>query len=137
MSAHGNQARVHRFGDNIDTDVIIGARYLTTTDPAALAPHCMEAVSPGFATRVRPGDVVVAGRIFFRNAINQAFPLVVCPGAVDVAGDGEAINLDMSAGCVSFGDREFRFPPYPAFLTEIMGAGGIVPYVRSKLNPAA
>ena len=105
------RGRVHRYGDNVNTDVIIPARYLTTSDVAELAAHCMEDLDAEFVKRVRPGDMIVAGenfgcgssrehaplaikgagvscviaarfaRIFFRNAINVGLPALVCPEA--------------------------------------------------------
>ena len=105
------QGTVIRYGDNVDTDVIIPARYLNTGDPAALAAHCMEDLDPGFVQRVKKGDILVAGqnfgcgssrehaplaiqasgisaviaasfaRIFYRNAINIGLAIVECPEA--------------------------------------------------------
>ncbi len=101
------------YGDNVDTDVIIPARYLTTSDPEKLAPHCMEDIDTTFATSVKPGDIIVGGgnfgcgssrehapisikasgvscviagsfaRIFFRNAINIGLPILECPEATE------------------------------------------------------
>jgi 3-isopropylmalate/(R)-2-methylmalate dehydratase small subunit len=106
------KGKVWLFGDNIDTDAIIPARYLITTDPAELARHCMEDADPDFAGSVRPGDLVVAGsnfgcgssrehaplalkgtgvgcviassfaRIFYRNAINIGLPILECPAGL-------------------------------------------------------
>ena len=119
------------YGDNVDTDVIIPARYLTTTDPRALATHALEDLDPDFASKVEPGDVVVAGenfgcgssrehapvcikaagasavvarsfaRIFFRNAINTGLPIAVCPEAVDEAEPGDDITVDLESGRVT------------------------------------
>jgi 3-isopropylmalate/(R)-2-methylmalate dehydratase small subunit len=118
------------YGDNVDTDVIIPARYLTTTDPAELAKHALEDLDPSFATEVQPGDVVVAGenfgcgssrehaaicikeagasavvagsfaRIFFRNAINTGLAIVVCPEAVAATEKGDEVSVDIEAGTV-------------------------------------
>jgi 3-isopropylmalate/(R)-2-methylmalate dehydratase small subunit len=122
--------RAHVYGDNVDTDVIIPARYLTTIDPDELAPHALEDLDPSFAARVRPGDVIVAGRnfgcgssrehapvalkgtgiaavvaasfarIFFRNAINTGLPIVVCPEAAAAISDGDEVTVDVSSGTV-------------------------------------
>ncbi|HEY7348424.1 MAG TPA: 3-isopropylmalate dehydratase small subunit [Ktedonobacterales bacterium] len=116
------------FGDNIDTDVIIPARYLMTTDPAELAKHCMEDSDPGFAASVRPGDVIVAGnnfgcgssrehaplaikgagigvviapsfaRIFYRNAINIGLPILECVEAVAAIQPGDTLRVDLASG---------------------------------------
>jgi len=125
------EGRAHVYGDNVDTDVIIPARYLTTTDPDELARHCMEDLDAGFVERVRPGDVIVAGRnfgsgssrehapiaikaagvacvvadsfarIFFRNAINVGLPIVECPGARAGLENGDVIRIDLDSGVVS------------------------------------
>lgn len=122
------QGRVHKFGDNIDTDVIIPARYLVTTDPEELAQHCMEAIDPDFPRRVKPGDIIVAGenfgcgssrehaplaikglrvscviakgfaRIFYRNAFNIGLPLLECPEVVEEVRDGDVLEVDLGAG---------------------------------------
>jgi 3-isopropylmalate dehydratase small subunit len=116
------------YGDNIDTDVIIPARYLMTTDPAELAKHCMEDIDASFATRVQPGDVIVAGnnfgcgssrehaplaikgagvavviapsfaRIFYRNAINIGLPILECAEAVAAVKAGDTVRVDLSSG---------------------------------------
>ncbi len=116
------------FGDNIDTDVIIPARYLMTTDPAELAKHCMEDIDPGFASAVHAGDVIVAGnnfgcgssrehapiaikgagvsvviansfaRIFYRNAINIGLPILECAEAVAAVKAGDTLRVDLASG---------------------------------------
>ncbi|MGI8425797.1 MAG: 3-isopropylmalate dehydratase small subunit [Actinomycetota bacterium] len=131
MSINRIKGRVHRFGENIDTDVIIPARYLTTTDPAELALHCMEPIDPEFPKRVKPGDIIVAeanfgsgssrehapvaikaagiacvvastfARIFYRNSINVGLPIVECPEIVGVTDDGDVIEVDLAAGTVT------------------------------------
>ncbi len=125
------QGKVHRFGPNVDTDVIIPARYLTTTDPAELAKHCMEDLDPTFPQRVRPGDIMVAeenfgsgssrehapvaikgvgvgcvvaktfARIFYRNAINVGLPIVECPEIVEATQDGDELSVDLVSGTVT------------------------------------
>jgi 3-isopropylmalate/(R)-2-methylmalate dehydratase small subunit len=122
--------RAFVYGDNVDTDVIIPARYLTTTDEAELAAHALEDLDPGFALSVEAGDVVVAGsnfgcgssrehapvalkgagvsgvvaasfaRIFFRNAINTGLPIAVCPEAVAVTERGDEVELELGLGVV-------------------------------------
>jgi 3-isopropylmalate/(R)-2-methylmalate dehydratase small subunit len=119
------------YGDGVDTDVIIPARYLTSTDEAELAQHALEDLDPGFVSAVQPGDVVVAGsnfgcgssrehapialkgagvgavvarsfaRIFFRNAINTGLVIVTCPELVDVTESGDEIHVDVAEGKVS------------------------------------
>ena len=120
--------RAHIFGDNVDTDVIIPARYLNTSDPAELASHCMEDIDADFVSKVLPGDVIVAGenfgcgssrehapiaiktcgvsciiaksfaRIFYRNAINIGLPIFECPEAVDAVTAGDEVFVDTDSG---------------------------------------
>jgi 3-isopropylmalate/(R)-2-methylmalate dehydratase small subunit len=122
------KGKIHVFGDDVNTDLIIPARYLNTSDPKELAKHCMEDADPAFVRKVRPGDVIVAGenfgcgssrehaplaikaagvacvvarsfaRIFFRNAINTGLPIVVCPEAVETAQAGQDFQVDLAAG---------------------------------------
>ena len=125
MDAKG---RVHKYQDNVDTDVIIPARYLNTKDHAELASHCMEDIDPDFVTNVKPGDIIVAGenfgcgssrehapiaikasgvscviattfaRIFYRNAINIGLPILECPEASRGIDDGDQVEVDFSKG---------------------------------------
>ncbi len=124
------RGRAHTFGENIDTDRIIPARYLTRHDPAFLAQHCMEDEDPTFASRVQAGDFIVAGpnfgcgssrehapisikaagvagviaptfaRIFFRNAINTGLPILECPEAVAGIEPGDDLEVDFATGAI-------------------------------------
>ena len=124
------RGRAHVDGDNVDTDVIIPARYLTSHDPAELAAHCMENIDSEFVTTVRPGDIIVGGenfgcgssrehapiaikasgvsaviassfaRIFFRNAINVGLPALVCPEAAAEIRKGDELSLELATGRV-------------------------------------
>ena len=119
-----------KFGDHVDTDQIIPARYLNTSDPNELAAHCMEDADAAFAGKVKAGDIIVAGenfgcgssrehaplcikvagvscviaksfaRIFFRNAINIGLPILECPAAVEAIGEGDEVEVDIAAGRV-------------------------------------
>ena len=122
--------RVWKFGDDVDTDVIIPARYLYTHDPAVLAAHCLEVLDPTFPAAVKPGDIVVAGRnfgcgssrehapralqacgvsmviassfarIFFRNAVNLGFLLLESEEAVSRLETGEQVEVDVDEGII-------------------------------------
>lgn len=135
--------RAFKYGDNIDTDVIIPARYLTSTDPLELAAHALEDLDPSFVAEVRPGDVIVAGnnfgcgssrehapmalggsgvsgvvakslaRIFFRNAVNTGLAVLVCPEAVDAIDDGDEVELDIASGTVTVIGKELSFGAEP------------------------
>jgi len=119
---------VFKYGDNVDTDVIIPARYLNTADPNELARHCMEDIDADFVNKVKPGDIIVAGnnfgcgssrehaplaiktagvscviantfaRIFYRNAINIGLPILECAEAAESAAAGDLLEVDFSAG---------------------------------------
>jgi 3-isopropylmalate/(R)-2-methylmalate dehydratase small subunit len=160
------EAPAHVYGDNVDTDVIIPARYLTSTEPEELARSCMEDIDAGFVERVRPGDVMVGGRnfgsgssrehaplaikgsgvsvivaesfarIFFRNAINVGLPIVECPGVTDGAATGDVFRVDLDAGTVEnvTRGRSFAATPLPAFMQEILDAGGLMPWVARSLQ---
>ena len=121
----------HRYGRDVDTDVIIPARYLNTSDPAELAKHCMEDLDAGFVGKVEPGDILVAeenfgcgssrehapisikaagvsvviaksfARIFYRNAINTGLPIMEAPEAVDGISDGDKVEVDADAGTIT------------------------------------
>ncbi|MEA4929511.1 MAG: 3-isopropylmalate dehydratase small subunit [Candidatus Limiplasma sp.] len=143
------------YGDNVDTDVIIPARYLNTSDPAELAAHCMEDIDPDFLKKRKPGDILVAGRnfgcgssrehaplairtagiscvvaksfarIFYRNAINIGLPIVVCDG---VFHDGDALSVNLTDGVLEnrTTGEQYTFPPFPPFLQKIIEAGGLM-----------
>lgn len=158
------RGRAWVFGEDVSTDHIIAGRYLGTTDPKVFAEHCLEAVDPNFAKQVRPGDLVVAGpnfgcgssreqavmafqhlgvaailapsfaRIFFRNAINQALPVLECPGIEKAVKPGQEVEIDMTKGIVRPADgQEIKFKPLPPNVLEILEAGGLVPKLKRDL----
>ena len=130
------QGTVFRYNDNVDTDVIIPARYLNTIDPAELASHCMEDIDATFVKRVKKGDIIVAAknfgcgssrehapiaikaagiscviaqnfaRIFYRNAINIGLPILECPAAAQDIKEGDDIDVDLATGHAAAGGEE-------------------------------
>ena len=122
--------KIYKYGDNVDTDVIIPARHLNNPDPKALASHCMEDIDEKFATTVEAGDIIVAGknfgcgssrehaplaikvsgvkcviaksfaRIFYRNAINIGLPILECPEAAEAIQPGDAVTVDFATGVI-------------------------------------
>ena len=128
MNAHGT---VHKYGDHIDTDVIIPARYLNTQSHQELASHCMEDIDKTFITKVKDGDIMVAGvnfgcgssrehapiaikasgiscviaanfaRIFYRNAINIGLAILECPAASEGIDDGDEVTVDFDTGVIT------------------------------------
>jgi 3-isopropylmalate/(R)-2-methylmalate dehydratase small subunit len=127
MNAKG---KAFKYGNNVDTDVIIPARHLVSTDPKFLASHCMEDIDPGFVKTVKPGDIIVAennfgcgssrehapiaikasgvscviavsfARIFFRNAINIGLPILECTDAVAGISAGDTVEVDFDTGVI-------------------------------------
>lgn len=125
------QGKVHKYGDNVDTDVIIPARYLNTADHKELASHCMEDIDVDFVKNVREGDIMVAqanfgcgssrehapiaikasgiscviaktfARIFYRNAINIGLPIIECPQAADAIQNGDEVSIDFDTGVIT------------------------------------
>jgi len=122
------KGKVHKYGADVDTDVIIPARYLNVSEPAELAKHCMEDIDRDFVSKVKPGDIIMAttnfgcgssrehaplaikaagvsciiaktfARIFFRNAINIGLPLLECDEAVDKTEAGDILEVELSSG---------------------------------------
>ena len=127
MKANGH---VFKYGDNVDTDVIIPARYLNSSDPAELASHCMEDIVKEYVTKVQKGDIIVAdknfgcgssrehaplaikasgvscviagtfARIFYRNAINIGLPIIECPDAAKGIASGDEVEVDFDSGMI-------------------------------------
>lgn len=128
MKAKGS---VFKYGDNVDTDVIIPARYLNSSDPAELALHCMEDIDKEFIHQVKKGDIIVANknfgcgssrehapiaikaagvscviaetfaRIFYRNAINIGLPIIECPEAAAAIEEGDEVEIDFDSGVIT------------------------------------
>ena len=122
---------VFKYGDNVDTDVIIPARYLNSSDPAELAAHCMEDIDKEFIHKVSKGDIIVAtknfgcgssrehapiaikaagvscviaetfARIFYRNAINIGLPIIECPEAAKDINEGDTVEIDFDTGVIT------------------------------------
>ena len=137
MKAFG---KVHKYGDNVDTDVIIPARYLNVSDGKELAKHCMEDIDKDFVNKVKPGDIMVANknfgcgssrehaplvikesgiscviaetfaRIFFRNSINLGLPLVVCKGISKEVEKGNTLKIDLEKGIVTVIESGKTYP---------------------------
>jgi 3-isopropylmalate/(R)-2-methylmalate dehydratase small subunit len=160
MSGH----RVWRFGAEIDTDVLAPGAWMQH-GMEVIAQHCLESVRPEFARGVRPGDVVVAGPdfgigssreqaagalrqlgaaaviapsfagLFFRNAFNLGLLLITCP-ACEAITEGERISFNARAGTVTRASGEvLRADPIPAFLLDMVEAGGLLPQLQRRFQP--
>ncbi|MCR4749738.1 MAG: 3-isopropylmalate dehydratase small subunit [Lachnospiraceae bacterium] len=134
---------VIKYKDNVDTDVIIPARYLNSSDPKELALHCMEDIDKDFVKNVKPGDIIVAGknfgcgssrehapiaikacgvscviaetfaRIFFRNSINIGLPIIECPEAVEGIDAGDEVEIDFDSGIITNVSKGTTFKGQP------------------------
>ncbi len=133
----------HKYGDNVDTDVIIPARYLNTQDKNELASHCMEDIDASFVQKVHPGDLIIGGynfgcgssrehapiaiqasgiscviaktfaRIFFRNAINIGLPILECADAADRIEEGDRILVDFDTGVITNTSKNETYTAQP------------------------
>lgn len=159
------RGRVWKYGDNVNTDVIFPGKYTyTISDPADMPQHALEDLDPRFATEVRPGDIIVAGknwgcgssreqavtclkqsgvgaivaesfaRIYYRNCLNAALPALTSTEVVEAIEDGQQIEIDLTAGVIRCADKTFSFPPIPEAVMGIFEAGGLVPYTRQRLE---
>ena len=131
---------VFKYGDNIDTDVIIPARYLNTQSAAELASHCMEDIDKTFITRVKQGDLMVGGenfgcgfaksfaRIFYRNAINIGLPILECPAASEAINEGDIVSVNFDTGVITdeTTGQTFQAAPFPEFIQNIIKQGGLM-----------
>jgi 3-isopropylmalate/(R)-2-methylmalate dehydratase small subunit len=157
------KGKIWRFGDNIDTDLIIAARYLNTSDPHELAKHVLEDADPDFVNKLSKGDIIVAGenfgcgssrehapialkaagvaavvaksfaRIFYRNAFNMGLPIFELK-EVDKLEQGEIISIDLNGGKIQTKDEDFNFSPIPPFMQELLKEGGLIPYAKEKMK---
>ena len=137
------KGKVHKYGANVDTDVIIPARYLNVSDAAELAKHAMEDIDADFVKKMKPGDIVMAttnfgcgssrehaplalktagvscviaksfARIFFRNAINIGLPLLECEEAVEKTDNGDVLEVDLSTGKIKNITKDLMFTAKP------------------------
>ncbi|MEN3007259.1 MAG: 3-isopropylmalate dehydratase small subunit [Candidatus Methanosuratincola petrocarbonis] len=158
------RGRVWKFGDDIDTDVIIPAKYLRSVDQSVWPKHVLEGVDPEFSSKVKPGDIIVAGknfgcgssreqaalaikwagvaavvaesfaRIFFRNAINNGLLLVEAKGISRMVEEGDVIEIDLDRGIVKTPKGEAKSASLPPFLQEILRCGGLVEYYKAQVK---
>ena len=155
---------VHKYGDNVDTDVIIPARYLNTADHKELASHCMEDIDKDFVKNVKEGDIIVAtenfgcgssrehapiaikasgiscviattfARIFYRNAINTALPILECKEASEKIENGDKVEVNFDTGVITnlTKNETYKAQPFPQFMKDIINAGGLLKLINNK-----
>lgn len=156
------QGKTWKYGDNVDTDVIIPARYLNTPDANELAKHCMEDIDSSFASKVSEGEIMIAGknfgcgssrehaplaiktcgiacviaasfaRIFYRNALNIALPILECPEAASGIKAGDEVEVDFDTGKIvnKTSGATFQAEPFPPFMQDLIKAGGLASYMK-------
>ena len=156
----------HKVGDHIDTDAIIPARFLVTTDAQKLGENCMEGLEHGWVARVKSGDIMVGGRnfgcgssrehapiailgagmpvvvahsfarIFYRNGFNMGLLLLEVSDDVDKIADGDDIEVDAASGAITnrTTGATITCAPVPQSMRELLDTGGLVPYVRARLE---
>jgi 3-isopropylmalate/(R)-2-methylmalate dehydratase small subunit len=158
------QGRVYKFGDNVNSDIIIPGRYLIYIDRERLAQHAFEMLGEGFPDKLRNFDIFVAGRnfgcgsareqaataiqglgikavvassfarTFYRNAINDGLPIMECPELYEAVQEGDQIAIDLEAGTIRLGDRQFTFPKMPESVRKILELGGLAEYLKTQLQ---
>ncbi|HTP96252.1 MAG TPA: 3-isopropylmalate dehydratase [Burkholderiales bacterium] len=161
------EGHLHVLGDNVDTDVMIPGRYLSILEPAEIAKHIFEEVDPGFVKRVRPGDILVAGRnfgagsgrehaplglkalgigcivavsfsrTFFRMAVDLGLPILVSADAVKASKQGERGRVDTATGEITLGATRLRTDPLPGFVQDVIDQGGLTNWVRAEVKRRA
>jgi len=158
------EGMVWKYGDNINTDVIFPGKYTyQKMEPEEMAKHAMEDLDPDFTSKVKDGDILVAGknfgmgssreqaavairyagikviiarsfsRIYFRNAINAGMPAIVAPKVVDAVEEGNKIIVNMEKGIIITPKGEFTFPPYPDTVMKILEKGGLINFIKANI----
>ena len=160
--------KAYKYGANVDTDVIIPARYLNISDAVELAKHAMEDIDKDFSKNVKSGDVIVAGnnfgsgssrehaplvlktagvaaviapsfaRIFYRNAFNIGFPILESKEAAEAIDAGDEITIDFTTGIITNETKSetYKAEPLPEFMSALIQSGGLVEYVKVKMQGA-
>ncbi len=158
------QGKVFKFGDNINSDIIIAGRYLIYIDRERLAQHAFEMLGEGFPDKLRNFQILVAGRnfgcgsareqaataiqglgikavvaasfarTFYRNAINDGLPIVECPALVEAVEEGDELRIELAEGKLNLGDKEFFFQKIPDSVRKILELGGLASYLKAQLE---
>jgi 3-isopropylmalate/(R)-2-methylmalate dehydratase small subunit len=158
------RGRVYKFGDNVNSDIIIPGRYLIYIDRERLGQHAFEMLGEGFPDKLRSFDIFVAGRnfgcgsareqaataiqglgikavvarsfarTFYRNAINDGLPIMECPAVYEAVKEGDEIEIDLEAGTIRLGATEYAFPKMPESVRKILELGGLAEYLKTQLE---
>lgn len=163
MPATQIEGRVFKFGDNVNSDIIIAGRYLIYIDPQELARHAFEMLGEGFPARLRDYNILLAGRnfgcgsareqastaikglgikavvaasfarTFYRNAINDGLTIVECPEIYAAVSEGDRIAIELTSGRITHQGREYAFPQMPDSVRRILELGGLANYLKANL----
>ncbi len=160
------KGKAWKFGNDVDTDLILPGRYLVLRDPEDLAAHVMEGADPEFSKKVKSGDIIVGGtnfgcgssrehapiaikgagisvvvaesfaRIFYRNSINIGLPLIEIKDISKHVSEGDELEIDMEKGILKNlnTNEEFEIKGLPEFMLEILNEGGLIPYLKDKVD---
>jgi len=164
MPATQIEGRVFKFGDNVNSDIIIAGRYLIYIEPQELARHAFEMLGEGFPARLRDYDILLAGRnfgcgsareqastaikglgikavvaasfarTFYRNAINDGLTIVECPEIYAAVSEGDRIAIELTSGRITHQGREYAFPQMPDSVRRILELGGLANYLKANLT---
>jgi 3-isopropylmalate/(R)-2-methylmalate dehydratase small subunit len=161
------QGRVFKFGDNVNSDIIIAGRYLIYIEPEELAKHAFEMLGEGFPAKLREYDILVAGRnfgcgsareqastaikglgikavvaasfarTFYRNAINDGLTIVECPEVYAAVKEGDSISIALADGKIAHAGQEYSFPQIPPSVRKILELGGLANYLKANATAAS
>ena len=158
------KGKVYKFGDNINSDIIIAGRYLIYIEPDKLAEHAFEMLGEGIGSRLRNFQILVAGRnfgcgsareqavtaiqglgiravvacsfarTFYRNAINSGLPIVECPDVYKEVNEGDEIEIDLGAGEIRHRSSKYLFPRFPDSMKRLLECGGLAEYLKAQVK---
>jgi 3-isopropylmalate/(R)-2-methylmalate dehydratase small subunit len=158
------KGKLYKFGDNINSDIIIAGRYLIYIEPDKLAEHAFEMLGEGFGSRLRQFQILVAGRnfgcgsareqavtaiqglgikavvacsfarTFYRNAINAGLPIVECPELYGAVNEGDEIVIDLRGGEIRHKNSRYLFPRFPDSMQQLLECGGLAEYLKSQVQ---
>ena len=139
--------KVFKYGDNVDTDVIIPARYLNSSDPAELATHCMEDIDKDFVNQVKKGDIIVAEKNFGcgssrehapiaikASGVSCVIPIIECKEASERIEAGDEVEIDFDSGIITNKTKgeSYKGQAFPEFMQKIIKAEGLMNYINAK-----
>jgi 3-isopropylmalate/(R)-2-methylmalate dehydratase small subunit len=155
---------VYKFGDNINSDIIIAGRYLIYIEPDQLAEHAFEMLGDGFPAKLRKVDILVAGRnfgcgsareqavtaiqglgikavvavsfarTFYRNAINSGLTIIECPELYGVVNEGDSLEIDIGTGQIRHQSGTYSFPKFPESMRKLLECGGLAAYLKTQVK---